>query len=157
MTLNDLKQAGWVNEEGQPGPINPFVDILKKPDPVELSLGLEAGEIGLEEARKKAVEIEAAAPGRSAARGLPTTDMGHLLTGQIIRLDPEGRDKPSFALQTESGQIWGLPFIDPAVRKKMTGAVRLGQGSFNRETLKLDRIELDGEELNLSEEVDMGI
>jgi hypothetical protein len=147
MTLENLKQAGWIDKAGQPGPVNPFHEILKDPDPVELSLGLEAGEIGLEETREKAAKLERT---RGARR---QEDPDEMVVGQLIQLDSEGREKPSFAIQTKTGQVWGLPFIDPDLRKRLLGAQKLGQASFNRETLRLDRIELDGEELSLSEDV----
>lgn len=149
MTLNNLRQAGWIDEAGQPGPVNPFDKVLKNPDPVELSLGLEAGELSLEQTRKRAAELE-------AAGGVPSyADAESVVVGQLVRLASEGREKPSFAIQTKTGQVWGLPFIDPDLRKKLVGAKKLGQGSFNRETLRLDRAELDGEELSLSDDLGM--
>lgn len=161
MTLDNLKQAGWIDAAGRPGSVDHvFKSILETPDPVELSLGLEAGAITPEAASKKATDMRSGVSQDAAGRISSSSEYEVArpdVTGQLVRLALEGRDKPSFAIRTDSGGVWGLPFIDSELRKRMVNAKNLGNGTFNQETLALDLVEIDGEEIVLTTDHSMGL
>jgi len=151
MTLSNLTKAGWVNEDGKPGLVNPFDEVLRNPDPVELALALEAQEISPEHARSRAAQLKAAqsfAPRR--LEHVPT-----FVAGQVVKLDGEGREKASFAIKFDNGGYWGIPRLNLETRNLLLSAKTLGRGVFNASEGKFESLEIDGNAVDLAGSPDM--
>lgn len=131
MNRENIINAGWINQDGSQGPVDPFEDLGRdRVDPVKLSLGVESGAIPVQQAIKL-----------SGIKGV-SKDNEQQISGQVIKLNSEGRDKAMFAI-VSGGKSYGIPFIGNELRAKMTRG-ELGLGDFDLEACKLSKVEING-------------